>query len=165
MTAKAISYLCEKEAFQDLWSENELRERWGDATVNELLSAGMQFTPRPCLTAAEAKEWASRLARNNNVSPHAIFIDADIQEELLIVDGKAFDVDQQCAAIVKCLLEADGERRSQRDMKDEYPQYIINERIDNLIRRKLKTHKSGIGRYIQSDKRGFRLVLTAKQRE
>lgn len=161
MTAKVISYLGHKEASQDFWSEKELRDRWGNATVNELLSAGMQFMPRPCLTAAEANEWASRLARTKNKTSHSAFVDVTIEDESIVVDGRAFDIDQQCAAIVKCLLDANGERRSQRDMKDEYPQYIINERIDNLIRRKLKTHRSGIGRYIQSDRRGFRLVLAA----
>ncbi len=41
---------------------------------------------------------------------------------------------------------------------NEYPQYVHDERLDVTIKRRLRRHGSGVGRYIVSDKRGYRLV-------
>ena len=79
----------------------------------------------------------------------------DIMDEAITLRGKTFDIDQQMAAVVQCLLDANGERRSQSDMRRTFPHYIVDERLDTTIRRKLKRHKSGIGEYINSDTRGF----------
>ncbi|APZ93285.1 hypothetical protein [Fuerstiella marisgermanici] len=79
----------------------------------------------------------------------------DIADEAITLRGKTFDIDQQMAAVVQCLLDSNGERRSQSDMRRTYPKHIVDERLDTTIRRKLKRHKSGIGEYINSDTRGF----------
>ena len=83
----------------------------------------------------------------------------DIEGEAITFRGKTFDIDQQMATVVQCLLDANGERRSQSDMRRIFPHYVVDERLDTTIRRKLKRHRSGIGEYINSDTRGFWLEI------
>lgn len=113
------------------------------------------------LASEEIVEWSQRLRSRVLQQVCSIPVSVDIENETVVVFGKAFDIDQQLAAVVKCLLEANGERRSQRDMKHRFPKYIIDDRLDNTIRRKLNKHKSGIGRFIESDTRGYRMVPRA----
>lgn len=153
-----------KGGLHDLWSEDELRQLWGGDTVNERIAAGMTFTHRPCLTSHEVVRWNDWKGDGSEECHRQTIIEVDIEDEYIVVNGKAYDIDQQLAAIVKCLVDANGERRSQRDIKEQFPTYVVNERIDNIIRRKLITHKSGVGRFIRSDTRGFRLAIPEKQR-
>lgn len=154
-----------KGGLHDYWSEAEVKQFFSDHEIDELLEAGMQFTLRPTLTSDEILELHHKLRRKERQVVYChVPVSVDIEDETIVIDGKAYDIDQQAAAIVKCLIEANGERRSQRDIKAQYPKYVINERIDNLIRRKLKMHKSGIGRFIESDTRGFRFVMPNEQR-
>ena len=82
-------------------------------------------------------------------------VEVDIENEAVTFKGKTFDIDQQVAAVLKCLLDANGERRSQNDMRRAYPRYIVDQRLDDTIRRKLVRHKSGVGTFIKSDTRGY----------
>lgn len=157
-TVEFVRTFGRKGGLHDFWSEDELRQLWGEEKVDELIAAGMTFTHRPCLNSLEVFKWNNWHGSGNEEYPRQVHIDVDIDDESIVVNGKAYEIDQQLAAIVKCLVDANGERRSQRDIKEQFPNYVLNERIDNIIRRKLKKHKSGVGRFIQSDTRGYRLV-------
>jgi len=163
-TVEFVRTFGRKGGLHDLWSEDELRQLWGEDKVDELMAAGMTLTHRPCLTSHEVIGWNNWHGGGNEEYPRQVHIDVDIDDGSIVVNGKAYDIDQQLAAIVKCLVDANGERRSQRDIKERFPNYVVNDRIDNIIRRKLITHKSGIGRFIQSDTRGFRLTIPEDQR-
>lgn len=147
-----------KGGLHDFWSEAEVLQFFSGEEMDELLKAGLQFTLRPTLTSEEIVEWSHRLRSREQQQVRRIPVSVDIENETVVVYGKTFYIDQQLAAVVKCLLDANGERRSQRDMKQLFPKYIIDDRIDTTIRRKLINHKSGVGRFIQSDTRGYRLV-------
>jgi hypothetical protein len=150
-----------KGGFQDCWSEEELREFFGEEEVQQMMAAGMKLTARPVLSAGEVMSWGKWLRDRQHDPSHTLHVRVDIENETITVRGKAFDIDQQMAAVVKCLLEAKGGRRSQSDMKKAYPQYILDERLDTTIRRKLIGHKSGIGKFIVTgDRRGYRLKLS-----
>ena len=74
------------------------------------------------------------------------------------MNGVNYRVDQEMAAIVKCILDAKGAWITTAEMQKKYPEYILNDRIDNVIRRKLFTHKSGIGDYIEGSWKGYHLI-------
>lgn len=163
-TVEFVRTLGRKGGLHDLWSEDELRQLWGEDKVDELMAAGMTFSHRPCLTSHEVFKWNNWHGSGSEECPRQVHIDVDIDDESIVVNGKAYEIDQQLAAIVKCLVDANGERRSQRDIKEQFPNYVLNERIDNIIRRKLKTHKSGVGHFIQSDTRGYRLARADRRK-
>lgn len=157
-TVEFVRIFGRKGGLHDLWSEAEVQQFFSGKEMDELLKAGLQFTLRPTLTSEEIVEWSHRLRSREQQQVRSIPVSVDIERETVVVYGKAFDIDQQLAAVVKCLLDANGERRSQRDMKQRFPEHILDDRLDTTIRRKLVEHKSGVGRFIKSDTRGYRMV-------
>ena len=150
-----------KGGHQDHWSEEELRDFFGDEEVEQMKEAGMTLTPKPVLSADEVISWGRWLRDRQHDPSNTLQVRVDIGNETITVGGKTFEIDQQMAAVVQCLLDAKGERRSTSEMKREYPEYILDERLDSTIRRNLLKHKSGIGEYIVTgDKRGYRLDLS-----
>jgi hypothetical protein len=145
----------------DYWSEKELIAFYGYPEVLQMKEAGMKLSARPVLSADEVINWSKWLLGRTQVPSSIVDVHVDIENETITVRGKTFDIDQQMAAVVKCLLDARGERRSQTDMKNAYSQYILDERLDATIRRNLLPHKSGIGQFIKSDTRGYWLDLSA----
>lgn len=151
----------QKGGCQDYWSEEELREFFGDEEVQQMKKAGMKRTARPVLSADEVISWGKWLRDHHHDPSHTLHVRVDIENETITVRGKTFDIDQQMAAVVMCLLDANGELRSTPDMKREYPKYLLDKRLDTTIRRKLIKHKSGIGEFIiTGDTRGYRLKLS-----
>ena len=120
----------------------------------------MKLTARPVLSADEVISWGKWLRDQHHDPSHTLRVRVEIEKETIFVGGKPFEIDQQMAAVVQCLLDAKGERRSQEDMKKAFPNYIKTRRLDSIIRNKLFAHKSGIGNFIDSDTRGYRLVLS-----
>jgi DNA-binding winged helix-turn-helix (wHTH) protein len=153
-----------KGGVQDYWSEEEIRDFFGDEELQRMKEAGMKLTARPVLSTDEVMSWAKWLRDRQHDPSHTLPVRVDIENESITVRGKTFDIDQQMAAVVKCLLDAKGELRSTKDMKNEYPRYIVDQRLDTTIRRKLIGHKSGIGKFIiTGDRRGYRLSLSKLQ--
>ncbi len=147
----------QKGGLKDYWSEDELREFFGEKEVQQMKDAGMKATMKPALSADEVLSWGKWLRDRQHDPLHMPHVRVDIKKETITVQGMVFDIDQQMAAVVKCLLDAKGERRSQHDMKAAYPEYLFDDRLDTTIRRKLLNHKSGIGLLIKSDTRGYRI--------
>lgn len=142
---------------QEYWSEKELIQHLGRDVVQKMKDAGLKLMPQPVLTATELSKWIRWLSDQSRHPSDLMHVEVSIEEEWIAVEGKQFPTKQNEAAIVQCLLDANGELRSQSDMKNQFPQYILEERVDNTIRRSLKGHASGIGKLIHSDHKGFRL--------
>ena len=153
----------QKGGLHDFWSEEELREFFGDKEVQQMVEAGMKPTARPVMSAGEVVSWGKWLRDRQHDPAHTLHVRVDIENESITIRGKTFDIDQQMAAVVKCLLDAKGELRSTKDMKNDYPGYIVDERLDMTITRKLRPHRSGIGDYIKSDRRGYWLDLAERE--
>ncbi len=160
-TLEFIKALGQKGGHHDYWSEEELKNFFGEEEVQQMMKAGMKLIARPVLSADEVISWGKWLRNRHHDPSHTLHVRVDIENATITVRGKTFDIDQQMAAVVKCLLDANGERRSTQDIKSEHPRYIVDKRLDSTIRRKLLTHHSGIGEYIVTgDRRGYRMHLS-----
>jgi len=148
-----------KGGLQDYWSEAELLRLFGPESLESMKQNGFKLKPHLVATADDVIAWQHWLMDRSAEPAMSIPVQVDIESETITVSGVHYEIDQQLAAVVQCLLEAKGERRSTSEMKLAYPDYILDERLDMTISRKLKCHKSGIGSFIQSDKKGYRLVL------
>jgi hypothetical protein len=144
-----------KGGIQDFWSERELVHFFGADEFQSMKEAGMELASAPVLSSKDVVEWNKWLQDQEHDPSQALNVQVDIKSGSITVDGTVFEIDQQLAAVVQCLLDAKGERRSQRDMREECPQYILDKRLDNTICRKLLKHKSGIGQYVKSNTRGY----------
>lgn len=145
----------------DYWSESEMIHHFGEDTLRKMTQAGLEPELQAVFTDHQIRSWTKWLGEQNDDPNDFLDIQIDIEKETIVVEGKSFQIDQQCAAVVKCLLEANGERRSTTDMKQAYPKYIFDERLDLTIKRKLINHASGVGDLITSDKKGYRLLKKA----
>ena len=149
----------QKGGLQDLWSEAELLMLFGHAALDAMKQNGFILRPHLAATASDVIAWQHWLQDRSAEPSKALPIEVDIKSERLIVNGVQYELEQDLAAVVQCLLDAKGEPRSTTQMKLAYPQWIVDERLDIRIRRKLRQHKSGIGRFLKSDKKGYRLVM------
>ena len=93
--------------------------------------------------------------------PDKFPLSVDIEKETITFNGVVYQLDLQLAAVVQFLIDANGEIRSQSDMKKSMPDYCLDARLDLTIKRNLKTHPSGIGEFIESSRKGFRLKVEA----
>lgn len=147
-----------KGGLQDFWSEAELLRLFGSETLETMKQNGFILKPHLVATADEVIAWQQWLMDRSTEPKYAIPVQIDLELETITVQGVQYDIDQQLAAVVQCLLDAKGECRSTTQMKMAYPDYIFDERLDLTISRKLKKHKSGIGNFLRSDKRGYQLI-------
>lgn len=150
-----------KGGIQDFWSEAELLRLFGPDSLESMKQHGFQLKPQFVATADDVIAWQQWLMHRSVDPARAIPVQVDVAAGTITVSGVLYEIDQQLAAVVQCLLDAKGEPRSTTEMKLAYPAYILDERLDTTIRRRLKTHKSEIGLYIKSDKKGYRLVWQA----
>ncbi len=148
-----------KSSLHDLWSSSEVEQLFGQEALGRMMAAGLEFKMHMGIKSHELIHWAGWFARQKPVPKASMAVSVNIEREMITVDGEIYPIDKQMAAVIQCLLEARGERRSCQDMRNECPQYVHDERLDKTIKRRLGRHTSGIGRYIVSDKRGYRLVL------
>lgn len=140
------------------WSQNELQWLFGDQAFEKLLCAGMKLSLQPVLSVDEVLSWNRWLQDRKHVARRIPCIDVDPESETLTHAGKLYHCDRPIALILKCLIDADGEIRSTSDIKNTFPEEPWEERLDLTIKRKLKTHSSGVGELIESvSKRGYRL--------
>ncbi|TWU08897.1 hypothetical protein CA54_41360 [Symmachiella macrocystis] len=143
----------------DYWSEKELIEFFGPEPVERMKRAGMTTTPVPVMKGEEVISWSKWLFDSDHDPSNTLNIHVEIEKELVHVDGMTYPIDMPLAAILKCLIDAKGELRSAQDMKNEYPQYIIDESLFRAINEGLKRHPSGLGEHIEGVKgRGYRWV-------
>lgn len=147
-----------KGGLQDFWSEAELLRLFGPESLETMKRHGFNLKPQLVATADDVIAWQQWLMDRSTNPAKAIPVQVDVASETIIVNGVQHEIDQQLAAVVQCLLDAKGESRSTTQMKSAYPKDILDVRLDITISRKLKIHKSGVGQFIQSDKRGYRLV-------
>jgi hypothetical protein len=159
-TLEFVRTFGQKGGIHDYWSENELMEFFGEDEVEQMKNGGMKLTNRPVLSADEVMSWGKWLRDRQHDPSLTIPVRVDIKNTAITVSGKTFDIDQQMAAVVQCLIEARGHRCTTKEMRKEYPRYILDERLDLTINRKLRPHRSGIGKFIKSDKHGFRLDVS-----
>lgn len=147
-----------KGGLQDFWSEPELLRFFGPKYFELMKQNGFTLKPQLVATADDVIVWQQWLMDRSIDPAKAIPVQVDIASETITVSGVHYEIDKQLAAVVQCLLNARGESRSTTQMKLEYPKDIFDDRLDMTIGRKLKPHKSGVGQFIKSDKRGYRLV-------
>jgi len=148
-----------KGGLQDYWSEAELLRLFGPESLESMKQNGFKLKPHLVATDDDVIAWQQWLV-DRSVEPTKIIpVQVDVAAETITVSSVLYEIDQQLAAVVQCLIDAKGERRSTSEMKLAYPDYILDERLDTTISRRLKTHKSGIGSFIKSDTKGYRLVL------
>ena len=159
-TLEFVQIFGQKGGLHDFWSERELVELFGMDEVQQMQEAGMELTPQPVLAAEDVVRWGQWLRDQDQDASRIAPVRVDIEKESLTFRGKEFEIDQQMAAVMKCLIEARGHRCSTSEMKQRFPKFIMDERLDLAINRKLKTHLSGIGEYIQSDRKGYWLVVS-----
>ena len=146
-----------KGGLPDFWSENELLEFFGDNAMKRMMEAGLDLESNSVIPKSEVISWNDWL--HNSEEPRLeIPARVDIKKEIIQMNGVNYRVDQEMAAIVKCILDAKGAWITTAEMQKKYPEYILNDRIDNVIRRKLFTHKSGIGDYIEGSWKGYHLI-------
>lgn len=158
-TLEFVQEFGRKGGLHDFWSERELVDFFGADEVQKMREAGMKTTSQPVLAAEEVVRWGQWL-RDQDQDPSRIApVNVDIENESLTFRGREYEIDQQMAAVMQCLINARGHRCSAREMKKKFPQFIMDERLDLTIKRKLKTHPSGIGDHIQSDRKGYWLVV------
>lgn len=153
----------QKGGLQDLWSEAELLMLFGHAALDAMKQNGFYLKPQLAATALEVMTWQQWLQDRSAEPSKALPIEVDIKSEVLMINGVRYELEQELAAVVQCLLDAKGELRSTTQMKSAYPQWIIDERLDIRIKRKLRQHKSGIGSFLKSDRRGYRLVIPERE--
>jgi len=149
----------QKAGLPDFWSERELKQLFTADELSRMREAGMEMKSRKILPGHKVSQWKRWLADHNHLPTETVHVVVDIEGESITVDGQQSHMKKNLAAITQCLLEADGEPRSQKEIRDRFPQYIEKERIDNTINRTLKPHPSGIGKYISSGGKGFMLKL------
>ena len=147
-----------KGGLQDFWSEAELLRLFGSASLELMKQNGFKLKLRLTVTADEVIAWQQWLMDRSTEPKNAIPVQVDIDSGTITIEGVQYELDQQLAAVVQCLIEAKGEPRSTTQMKKAYPDHIFDERLDITISRKLKKHKSGIGDFLRSDKRGYQLI-------
>ena len=147
-----------KGGLQDFWSEAELLRLFGPESLELMKQHGFQLKPQFVATADDVIAWQQWLMHRSVDPARAIPVQVDVASETITVSGVLYEIDKQLAAVVQCLLDAKGEPRSTTAMKLAYPDYIFDKRLDTTISRNLKTHRSGVGQFIKSDKRGYRLV-------
>lgn len=158
-TLEFVQEVGRKGGLHDFWSERELVEFFGTDEVQQMREAGMKTTPQPVLAAEDVVRWGQWL-RDQDQDPSRIApVRVDIENESLTFRGRDFEIDQQMAAVVKCLLDARGHRCSTSEMEERFPQFIMDDRLDLTINRKLRRHPSGIGEHIKSDRKGYWLVV------
>ncbi|KAA0131606.1 hypothetical protein FYZ48_26070 [Gimesia chilikensis] len=146
-----------KGGLHDFWSEAELLRFFGPESLGLMKQHGFQLSPHLAATADEVIAWQQWLMDRSTDPTMAIDVQVDVASGTITVSGVQYEIDQQLAAVVQCLLDAKGEPRSTTQMKLAYPSYVFDERLDMTIKRKLKIHKSGIGQFIKSDRKGYRL--------
>lgn len=146
-----------KGGIQDFWSEAELLRFFGPESLGLMKQHGFQLSPHLAATADEVIAWQQWLMDRSTDPTMTIAVQVDVASGTITVSGVQYEIDQQLAAVVQCLLDAKGEPRSTTQMKLAYPNYVFDERLDMTIKRKLKIHISGIGQFIKSDRKGYRL--------
>lgn len=146
-----------KGGLPDFWSENELLEFFGDNAMKRMMEAGLDLESNSVIPKSEVISWNDWL-HNSEETQLEIPARVDIKKEIIQMNGVNYRVDQEMAAIVKCILDAKGAWITTTEMQKKYPKYIVNNRVDNVIRRKLYTHKSGIGDYIEGSWKGYHLI-------
>ena len=154
-----VRTLGQKGGLPDYSSERELKQLFTAEELEQMREAGMKMQTRKVLPGHEVSQWQRWLADHKHLPTTTTHVVVDIEGESITVDGKQFHMKTNLAAITQCLLEADGEARTQKEMKVRFPRYIEEERVDNTINRNLKTHPSGIGKYIFPSHKGFMLIL------
>lgn len=147
-----------KGGLQDFWSEAEILRLFGPESLELMKQKGFKLKPQLVATADDVIAWQQWFMDRSTDPTKAIPVQVDLESETITVSGVQFEIDKQMAAVVQCLLDAKGEPRSTTQMKLAYPNDIFDDRLDMTISRNLKTHKSGVGQFIKSDKKGFRLV-------
>tara|TARA_R110002111_G_scaffold100975_1_gene156370 strand:+ start:15121 stop:15780 length:660 start_codon:yes stop_codon:yes gene_type:complete len=147
-----------KGGLNDFWSEAELSRLFGSESLETMKQNGFKLKSHLAATADEVISWQQWLMDRSTEQKISIPVQVDIDSGTITVQGVQYEIDQQLAAVVQCLLDAKGECRSTTQMKKIYPDHIFDERLDIIISRKLKKHKSGIGEFLRSDKRGYQLI-------
>jgi hypothetical protein len=146
-----------KGGLPDFWSENELLEFFGNEAMERMIEAGLDLKSNSVIPKSEVIAWNDWL-QNSEEPRLEIPARVDIKKEIIQMNGVNYRVDQEMAAIVKCILDAKGAWITTTEMQKKYPEYIVNNRVDDVIRRKIFTHKSGIGDYIESCWKGYHLT-------
>ncbi|KAA0139175.1 hypothetical protein FYZ48_11075 [Gimesia chilikensis] len=146
-----------KGGLPDFWSKSELFEFFGNDAMGRMIEAGLDLESNSVIPKSEVIAWNDWL-QNSEEPRLEIPARVDIKKEIIQMNGVNYRVDQEMAAIVKCILDAKGAWITIAEMQKKYPEYIVNNRVDNVIRRKLYTHKSGIGDYIEGSWRGYHLT-------
>ncbi|QDT24442.1 hypothetical protein [Gimesia chilikensis] len=146
-----------KGGLPDFWSENELLEFFGNEAIERIVEAGLDLESNSVIPKSEVIAWNDWL--HNSEEPRLeIPARVNIKKEIIQMNGENYHIDQEMAAIVKCIVDAKGAWITTTEMQKKYPEYIVNNRVDDVIRRKIFTHKSGIGDYIESCWKGYHLT-------
>lgn len=151
-----------KGGLPDFWSENEVRQLFGDHAFEKMREAGLEFSVQPVLCAEQVMEWGHWRERMGAKPPKVVPLSVDPVTETLTYKGKDFDFDRTLALVLKCLIDANGEIRSTSDIKKMFPDEPWEERLDVTIKRRLAKHPSGVGDLVESvSKRGYRFRIEA----
>lgn len=147
-----------KGGHHDYWSEDELVDFFGSENVQKMRENGMALTSRAALTSEEVVSWNKWLQDTNHDPADTLNVRVSVEDELIVMNGKEYQIDMELAAIAKCIVDAKGEIRSQTYMKREYEGLLVG-KLDRHIKERLKSHPSGIGKCIKGEKgKGYRLL-------
>lgn len=144
---------------QNIFDRGELQRIWGEEGIARLIEAGHLDHDYGQLTISEFISLNRWLNDPANQPMQFIDLEVFIEEERLRFGDKTWPIEQEAAAILKCLFDAGGQIRSTSDIRSQCRKWIFSERLDDVINRKLKNHPSGIGKLIVPKKgKGFRLL-------
>ena len=103
----------QKGGLPDFVTENEIRQWYGDDGFKRLTDAGLKPSSQTVFSGFDVAAYGQTLATNEQCSP-PIPLSVDIQGETITFKGKSHDCERTVALVLKCLLDARGEIRSNR---------------------------------------------------
>ena len=146
-----------KGGLQDYWSEAEVLRLFGPESLLLIKQNGFKPKSKLVFEADDVISWQKWLSDRSIDPKKSVPVQANIDGCTITVLGIEHSVDQQIAAVVQVLIDANGEVRSTRQMKEAYPEHILDDRLDLVIKRKLRNHPSGIWVFFSIDKKGYRM--------
>jgi hypothetical protein len=142
---------------QGLYTEEDILELIGADGYEAMLRMGIKPTQHEAITREDLAKYY-QCKEDPSLTPEKIApIKVDRKKHMITVNEAECQIEPELADIVQCLLNAKGEPRPTKEINKQCGE-IFGDRLDVLIKRKLKTHPSKVGDYLRSNWRGFWLV-------
>ncbi|HBN74740.1 MAG TPA: hypothetical protein DD473_02735 [Planctomycetaceae bacterium] len=142
---------------QNSLDPEEFKRIWGEEGIARLIEAGHlneDNGPLPISEFISLNRWLTDPA---NHPSNFVDMQVDVEQGAFVFNNTLYEIDIELAAVLKCLHEANGEFRTQRQIKSRFEHVKFFGRLDKKITAILLPHASGVGRIIESSSAGYRL--------